>query len=57
METYKRISRKYFALFNLRDKLINAGVPMQYRLTDGGIEDLVETFGFAKTLEIMKGLQ
>jgi len=41
-------------IFNARDKAIQNGVPIQYYLTDGGIEDYVERFGFQKTLEHIK---
>jgi len=50
------MSKSYKRLFNARDKAIEQGVPIQYKLTDGGIEDQVEKFGFKKTLEMIKGL-
>jgi len=51
------MSKSYKRLFNARDKVIQNGVPIQYCLTDGGIEDYVERFGFQKTLEHIKNLK
>ena len=52
-----QISKQYYRLFNARDKVVNNGASQCYRLSDGGIEDYVEQFGFKKALEMIKGLQ
>ena len=51
-----KMSKSYITLFNARDKAINRGVPIQYRLTDGGLEDYVEQHGFKKALIMVKSL-
>ena len=50
------VSNQYYRLFSARDKAIKRGVKPHYKLSDGGIENYVEEFGFKKTLEMIKGL-
>ena len=50
------MNRQYITLFNAIDKALNRGVEIQYKLTNGGIEDYVEQNGFKKALEMIKGL-
>jgi len=50
------MSKSYIRLLNARDKALENGVEMQYKLTDGGIEDYVEQIGFKRTLEMIKSL-
>jgi len=49
------ITKSFIALMNIRNKVVNAGI-LNRNLSDGGIECMVEDYGYTYTKNYLKGL-